>query len=307
MTVLPATPVADEHRRPPGLACRCPLCAGTQHTDVDVFAYAEIWDRLHRDWGVRFSDEVVLENTPARHTHLVRCNGCGLQFFSPLHPGTERFYQELMRGIPYAPSRWEFEFVASRIVGGESVLDLGCGAGHFLQHVEPRAGRTVGVDLNPDVSARPAGSSVEIHNKPFEDFAAGEGGSFDVVSAFQVAEHIADVGALLRPAVACLRPSGRLFISVPNPRRRGAQRLEPLDCPPHHVSRWEPHQLVRLARQFDLRLRNVYFEPPFRGRAMIRNHLYSRRLPRMAFETKWYGRWGLVGHSLLGEFERASA
>ncbi len=40
---------------------------------------------------------------------------------------------------------------------------------------------------------------------------------------------------------------------------------------------------------------------------MIRNHLYSRRLPRMAFETKWYGRWGLVGHSLLGEFERASA
>ena len=307
MTASPPRAAADEHRPTAELASRCPLCSGTRHTDLDSFPYAEIWDRLYRDWGVRFSDDVIDENTPAAQTNLVRCDRCGLEFFSPLRPGTERYYQELMRGIPYARSRWEFEFVASRLVAGDSVLDLGCGAGHFLQRVERHAGRTVGVDLNPDVTAELTGTGVEIHNKPFEDFAAAESRSFDLVSAFQVAEHIADVSTLLEPAAACLRPSGRLFLSVPNPRRWGTQRLEPLDCPPHHVSRWQPPQLLWLAHQFDLRLRNIYFEPPFFGITVIREHLYSRRLPRVAFETKWYGRWGLVGHSLLGEFERASA
>jgi SAM-dependent methyltransferase len=320
MTTRSAQRAADG-RAEPAAPDRCPLCAYADYTQIDSFRYEEIWDRLHRDWGARFSWDVVAENTPTSRTCLVGCNECGLRFFAPLHPGTERFYQQLMRAIPYVSNRWEFDRVAAKISAGQSVLDLGCGDGLFLEKVESRAGRVVGVDLNPDVGSRWTGSRIEIHSMRFQAFAEAEPGAFDVVCAFHVAEHMPDVSALLDPAAACLRPSGRLFISVPNARRRGAKRLEPLDCPPHHVSRWRLEQLHRLGVEFGLHLHNVYFEPPFfgppssaarqsgersgvrrRAVALLRDHVYARRLGRRPFESMWYGRWGVVGHGMLGEF-----
>ena len=320
MTARSAQPAADG-RAGSVAPDRCPLCACADYTQIDSFRYEEIWDRLYRDWGVGFTSDVVAENTPASRTRLVGCNECGLRFFAPLHPGTERFYQQLMRVIPYVDNRWEFDRVAAEIPAGQSVLDFGCGDGLFLEKVQSRAGRVVGVDLNPDVGSRPTGSRIEIHNMPFHAFAEAEPGAFDVVCAFHVAEHMPDVSALLDPARACLRPSGRLFISVPNARRRGAKRLEPLDCPPHHVSRWRQEQLHRLGAEFGLHLHDIYFEPPFfgppssaarhpgeragvrrRAVALLRDHVYARRLGRRPFESAWYGRWGMVGHGMLGEF-----
>lgn len=302
---------------------RCPLCRARDHVAVDRVAYRDVWKQLTEDFDTHFSAEVIARNTPAPEALLMQCLGCGLRFFVPVHPGDADFYKQLMRDVPYLHHRWDFQVVAGAITSGQRVLDLGCGTGIFLRKVTPVAGETVGVDINPDVQARAEPGGVTIYHQSFQAFAASHPRAFDVVCSFQVVEHMDNVAALIGPAAMCLRPDGRLFLSVPNRHRRRSTGLEPLDCPPHHVSQWGPDQLEALAPRFGLRLRRLYFEPPFYGppsweapaagidRAgmrnrlalLLRDHIYARPSLRKVLEGAWYGRRGVVGHGLLGEFQ----
>lgn len=302
---------------------RCPLCGDKRHVGVERVKYDQVWRRFRQDFDIRFSAAVVAANTPAPEACLLECANCGLRFFAPVHPGNADFYRELMRGMPYVDHRWEFEVVAAKLKAEDSVLDLGCGDGVFLQRVKSQVGRVVGVDLNPDLEAMTAKVGIEAHNLPFDEFATGHARAFDVVCAFQVAEHMRDIAALMLPAATCLKRSGKLYVSVPNLRRRAREKLGPLDCPPHHVSRWTAKQVEALGPQFGLRLRRLYFEPPFygppswspsaqrpgpgrwrqRAATLLRDHVYASAAGRWLFESALYGRRGVVGHGILGEFE----
>lgn len=305
----------------------CPLCRSTRHTQLERYSYEEIWRLLRRQLNAEFSADVVANNTPAADAQLLLCGHCGLQFFNPTQAADEGFYKELMRATPYLEHRWEFGVVADLVEPGQRVVDFGCGDGGFLRSVGSRAGALVGVDLNPDVGLELPGAEIAIHTVSFSDFALSNEGAFDVVCAFQVIEHLEDVAELILPASRCLDATGRLFVSVPNVARVGASGLEPLDLPPHHVSRWGTRQLEMLAEVHGLHLRRLYFSPPLWGppswevRAAIpqqpalrrvatklmRDRVLPRRALRRLLESPWYGRHGIVGHGLLGEFVLASA
>ena len=59
----------------------------------------------------------------------------------------------------------------------------------------------------------------------------------------------------------CLRPGGSLFLSVPNRMRSGRAAAEPLDSPPHHLTRWSRRSLEMLAGAAGLRMREIALEP----------------------------------------------
>lgn len=62
--------------------------------------------------------------------------------------------------------------------------------------------------------------------------------------------------------MTALAPGGRLYVSAPHRNRTFRDGLEPLDHPPHHVSRWSPHEFQQLADRFRLTLSGVAIEPP---------------------------------------------
>jgi len=142
----------------------------------------------------------------------------------------------------------------------DAVVDFGCGEGDFSD-ARRRVRRTVGVDHNPARSN--ACETWESKDTPRASRVRGEEeGAFDVACGFQILEHLPRSSDLLEPAVRCVRPGGRIFISVPNRRRYRRADTEPFDCPPHHTARWGPEQFVTLADHYGLELGEIHYEQP---------------------------------------------
>jgi SAM-dependent methyltransferase len=241
---------------------RCPLCEGTDATSAGGVPYATIVARLSADWDLELPDEVARPLERGGVAELVRCGGCGLEYFRGASAGDPEFYRLLTDVVRYQPQRWEYGQVLPAIPPGGAVLDLGCGDGAFLRVARASAGRVAGVDHNEDAIGALRAAGIEGSTEAFAAFASREPGAFDVVCSFHTLEHLPDARALIEPARIAVRPGGAVFVSVPNRDRAGRGDDEPLDCPPHHVSRWSARQLQELADRFDLELRSVRFEEP---------------------------------------------
>lgn len=311
----------------------CPLCAELAHTPVWTVTAKAILSRLSRDWGARIAGDAFPLPPDATFT-LYECDRCGLHFFVPALAGSAAFYQQLMATVPYetAQSRWEFGQVARKLRPTDRVVDFGCGEGAFLRMAKPLVRQAVGVDRNPDAIERLCEAGLTGEETSCSDFAQRHPEGFDVACAFHTLEHVAEISEFMTAVVGCVRPGGRVFLSVPNRRRFARENGEPLDCPPHHVSRWDPVQWLELARQFGLDLREVRFQEPGLShvKLLYRQRLdrgYGRLLSRPApglalrayakllvgprrYERRarrgWYSRRGIYGHAMLAEFVRSS-
>jgi ubiquinone/menaquinone biosynthesis C-methylase UbiE len=101
---------------------------------------------------------------------------------------------------------------------GDRLLDVGCGPGTITTDLASRVapGEVLGVDVAEEVVAEAARSAAECGNVSFArgdaygiDAAAG---SFDVVHAHQVLQHLGDPIAALREMRRVLRPGGLLAV-----------------------------------------------------------------------------------------------
>jgi 2-polyprenyl-3-methyl-5-hydroxy-6-metoxy-1,4-benzoquinol methylase len=98
------------------------------------------------------------------------------------------------------------------------LLDYGCGTGMNLVHLAT-IGEAFGVDAAPDAIAfcRQRGIGNVVHAPSPDDLTAASvfGGEFDVVTMFDVLEHIPDEVAALRRIRRLLKPGGLLVLTVP--------------------------------------------------------------------------------------------
>jgi 2-polyprenyl-3-methyl-5-hydroxy-6-metoxy-1,4-benzoquinol methylase len=242
---------------------RCPCCSVRGNVRfLEAIPYRTIWGLLESEWDARFSPEVIRRHTPCEEARLFACGECGLEFFRPPRNGDERFYEELGRSPRYySPWKWEFDWVGRRCFPSTSLLDVGCGTGDFLAGIRSGVRRAVGLERNPSAREIAASRGLEVAGASVEEYAAENEGSFDVVCAFHVIEHLPAPVSFLRDLLACLRPGGRLFLSMPNRLRTYRAPLEPLDCPPHHLTRWGPEPLRTLGDVIGAPMREIAFEP----------------------------------------------
>ena len=108
---------------------------------------------------------------------------------------------------------------AVRLARGKRVLDAGCGAGYGTAELARAAERVVGVDRAPE-AIEFAREHYAAHNLSFEEGSCEAlphaAGSFELVVAFEVIEHLEDWRGFLREARRVLVSGGQLVVSTPN-------------------------------------------------------------------------------------------
>ena len=107
-------------------------------------------------------------------------------------------------------------------LAGRRVLDVGCGGGLLAEGMARRGARVTGIDLAPGalqvarLHALESGVSVDYRQVAVEDFAATDGGTFDLVTCLEMLEHVPDPASVVRGLAQLVRPGGDIVCSTIN-------------------------------------------------------------------------------------------
>ena len=106
-------------------------------------------------------------------------------------------------------------------LAGVGLIDIGCGAGLFAEPLARLGAEVIGVDPSPasiDVARRHAeetGAKLAYRAATVEELGAEER-RFDVVSAMEVIEHVADPKSFVAAAASLVKPGGLFLASTLN-------------------------------------------------------------------------------------------
>ncbi len=113
-----------------------------------------------------------------------------------------------------------YRFAASLLSGGERVLDVGCGPGYGCPALKHAGALTV---VGLDEQAEMVEYAKRRYGESGVEFVVGSGmeypfaeQSFDLITSFEVIEHLAQPERLLARCSEWLTPGGRLVLSTPN-------------------------------------------------------------------------------------------
>jgi SAM-dependent methyltransferase len=160
----------------------------------------------------------------------VTCSECGLIYINPRPSPTElsRYYPETYEAYQRSDSlrpvsRWRRrrassilrQFIARHHQYGK-LLDVGCSTGAFLQEMKTHGWQVQGVEPNPFAAAiAQEEHGLTVFNGPLADFEADED-AFDVVTLWDVLEHLPSPKASLQRIHDLLASGGHLVFSIPN-------------------------------------------------------------------------------------------
>jgi 2-polyprenyl-3-methyl-5-hydroxy-6-metoxy-1,4-benzoquinol methylase len=154
----------------------------------------------------------------------VRCRSCQLIYVNPIEKAgkiNEAYSQR--KSVDASIIRKGRLTVSASQVGlirqyknGTYLLDIGCGEGFFLFNAARAGYATKGVELSQDAAEyarREFGLDVEA--QPFEELRFPDD-HFDVITLWQVLEHVPYPLMILKKAHRILKPGGLLALSTPN-------------------------------------------------------------------------------------------
>lgn len=195
---------------------------------------------------------------------LYECGRCHVQFWLPLNIQSESQYEEDVQYVgkrqllekrnahTIAGDSWnKAQFVQdfpSRSSGKKKLLDIGCGTGEFLFVVGGMGYDAQGIDFNKhaiEVAQEKLGLS-NVSTMNLYDFLKDKQGTYDIVTAFEVIEHVDDPGSFVKLIGSALKKGGQFVLSTPNRDRYWghiSMALEPWDFPYNHLLRWNQKSL----------------------------------------------------------------
>lgn len=141
---------------------------------------------------------------------------------------------------------------ATLFAAGRNVLDVGCGTGYGAAVMASVAGDVTGFDVSSE--------AVRYATQHYGDrarFFVGSAGAFptlgvryDLVTAFEVIEHIAEWPELIKEAARVMKPTGLFLVTTPNKTQYNESRKD-VGPNPFHVHEFEQQEFrAALARTF---------------------------------------------------------
>ena len=113
---------------------------------------------------------------------------------------------------------WQVDEHGFKPLDGKSALDVGCGAGLLAEPLARMGAKVTAVDAAPEcievARAHAAGQGLTIDYRPTG--VESVGGRFDLVTAMEVIEHVADPQQFIDSLAKRLAPGGLMILSTPN-------------------------------------------------------------------------------------------
>ncbi|MBN1139594.1 MAG: class I SAM-dependent methyltransferase, partial [Anaerolineae bacterium] len=180
--------------------------------------------------------------------YWVRCRRCGLIYLNPRPSLAEmaRYYpadyEPFVRqeraggGVGYRLAIAKKRRIASHGLEPGRLLDIGCGSGDFLLGMQERGWQVFGLDISPEAAALARQNGLDVFGghlleAPYQEH------SFDLVTMWDVLEHLHDPAAYLVRVAQLLKPGGRFVVTLPNPHSVDFRLFGPvwtgLDVPRH--------------------------------------------------------------------------
>jgi 2-polyprenyl-6-hydroxyphenyl methylase/3-demethylubiquinone-9 3-methyltransferase len=172
-------------------------------------------------------------------------------------------------------AHWGGDAQSVKPLAGKRALDVGCGAGLLAEPLARLGAAVTGVDAAEEnvaaARAHATGSGLAIDYRAGELASLGLG-RFDLVTAMEVLEHVADKQAFLGDLARHLAPGGLLVLSTPNRTARSRLLLvglaETVGAVPRGTHHWEdfvtPDELRVLLAETGLEMgapRGLAFSP----------------------------------------------
>jgi SAM-dependent methyltransferase len=168
----------------------------------------------------------------------------------------DKYYEKLQKD----PGRQDYEYkkfnyrlaeIEKRAPNKGTLLDIGCSFGFFLNAGQRRGWKAYGVEL-ADIAANYAMAkfNLPIINKPVTevDF---EADFFDVVTLWNVTEHLLDPSEAVRTICKILKPNGLVVLTTGNidsPLARLQKNHWRMFIPPLHLSFFSPSTMAFLLK-----------------------------------------------------------
>ena len=156
-------------------------------------------------------------------------------------------------------------------LGKQTVLDIGCATGQFLDQLARQGHQATGIDFSADdvAEARARGHQAYVADLSRDNELVSGNRQFSVITLFQVIEHLEHPDLVFTGIAKVAAPGALLLIGCPSSRRytRGFRHPEMVgtsdfwDSPPQHVFRWTPEALTRFAARHGWRRERSAFEP----------------------------------------------
>ena len=175
----------------------------------------------------------VLDSSEGRD--VIACETCGFVHISPLPDARaleqdykDNYYDDVTRDrIAYYERDRDWWMVSYGDVlaeienqlapgSGRRLLDVGCGAGIFLEAASMAGWEATGVEPGHTAASHCQGKGLTVIEDTFEGAVSGLREPFDVVHMRNVLEHVPAPAAMIEEAARRLKPGGLLVAVVPN-------------------------------------------------------------------------------------------
>ena len=216
----------------------CPTCSGDRVSD-----FLEAPDRFH---------------LRKERYRLSRCSSCRSVWLNdpPRREDMRYHYSDdyhkgiVAAGEGSALSRWkgQVELIARHKQEG-SILDIGCSSGGFLSTMKGPSWKLYGIEMEESTAERAranTGAEVFVGDAVAAPFPPA---AFDVITAFDVLEHVYSPREFLTKVLEWLKPGGVFYAMMPNiaswEARFFATYWYGLELP-RHLTHFSPHSLKHL-------------------------------------------------------------
>lgn len=238
------------------MAQQCPICNG-KSIAVSALKSNFLKSELEKYFNYTAPGIEILDY------NLYRCQTCSLEFVDPPVPGNDAYYTWLSHRPGYYPeSRWEWpiaidlfqEHAASKNL---SLVEIGCGSGAFLDRV--RAMENIngfGIDTTQSAINVCLKKGLDAFCGTIDQYKAAEPNArFDGACSFHCLEHVSKPLEFMQKIKSIVSSNGLIIISTPySPMTFENAWFDPMNHPPHHMTRWNKNSYTMLAQQLGMKL-----------------------------------------------------